>query len=51
MARVAVAALAALGFLGLFVTVTPLVNWWADKLAGPWYGAKGDTLIVLGDRC
>jgi uncharacterized SAM-binding protein YcdF (DUF218 family) len=43
-----VAALATLGFLVLLVTFTPLVNWWADKLAGPWYEAKGDTLIVLG---
>ena len=42
------AALAALGFLVVFVTVTPLVNWWARKLSGPWYDAKGDTLIVLG---
>ena len=40
--------MAALGFLVLFVTVTPLVNWWAEKLSGPWYAAKGDTLIVLG---
>lgn len=48
MARVAVAALAALGFLLVFVTVTPLVNWWAEKLSGPWFEAKGDTLIVLG---
>jgi len=47
-ARVAVAALAALGFLLVFVTVTPLVNWWAEKLSGPWFEAKGDTLIVLG---
>jgi uncharacterized SAM-binding protein YcdF (DUF218 family) len=43
-----VAALAALGFLVLFVTVTPLVNWWAGRLSGPWFDAKGDTLIVLG---
>jgi uncharacterized SAM-binding protein YcdF (DUF218 family) len=44
----AVAALAALGFLVVFVTLTPLVNWWARKLSGPWFDAKGDTLIVLG---
>jgi uncharacterized SAM-binding protein YcdF (DUF218 family) len=47
-ARAVAAALAALGFLVVFVTVTPLVNWWAEKLSGPWYDAKGDTLIVLG---
>src|SRR4051812_6187519 len=39
---------ASLGCLLLLVTVTPLVNWWARALAGPWTDPKGDTLIVLG---
>lgn len=35
--------------LGLFlvVTFTPLVNWYAGVLAGPWNDPDGDTLIVL----
>lgn len=41
-------ALAAIGFLYVIVTVTPLVNWYARLLAGPWADPKGDTLIVLG---
>src|SRR6266545_6889509 len=40
--------LAALGFLVVIVTVTPLVSWWAGALAGPWEDPKGDVLIVLG---
>jgi uncharacterized SAM-binding protein YcdF (DUF218 family) len=40
--------LAGIGFLYITVTVTPLVNWWAGVLAGPWRDPKGETLIVLG---
>ncbi len=32
----------------LLVTFTPLVNWWATALAGPWQSPAGDVLIVLG---
>ncbi len=39
---------AALGFLFLLVTFTPVVSWYARLLAGPWDDPKGDTLIVLG---
>ena len=31
----------------LAVTFTPLVNWWAEQLAGKWSDPKGDVLIVL----
>lgn len=47
LARTLVAALAALGLLLVVVTVTPLCEWWAKKLAGPWNDPRGDTLIVL----
>jgi uncharacterized SAM-binding protein YcdF (DUF218 family) len=40
--------LAAIGFLYVAVSVTPLVNWWTAILAGKWDDPKGDTLIVLG---
>ena len=40
--------LAALGFLFVLVTVTPLVSWWAGALAGEPGAARGDVLIVLG---
>lgn len=40
--------LAALGFLLLVVTFSPLDYWWATALAGPWNTPKGDVLIVLG---
>ena len=36
-----------LGLLFLTVTVTPLVPWWATRLAGPWHDPKGETVIVL----
>jgi uncharacterized SAM-binding protein YcdF (DUF218 family) len=39
--------LASLGALVIIVTVTPLVSWWAGRLARPWDDARGDTLIVL----
>jgi uncharacterized SAM-binding protein YcdF (DUF218 family) len=38
---------AAIGFLWLAVTFTPLVFWWGTALAGPWGDPKGDTLVVL----
>lgn len=39
---------AGLGLLIVFVTMTPLVSWWAGALAGPWEDPEGDVLIVLG---
>lgn len=39
---------AALGALIVLVTVTPLVNLWSARLAGPWDDPSGDILIVLG---
>lgn len=47
-ARVAVRVLAALGLLLVLITATPLVRWWATRLAGPWYQPRGEILIVLG---
>lgn len=46
-ARWIVRALAALGLLFVFVTVTPIDNWWIQRLAGPWNDPKGDVLVVL----
>lgn len=40
--------LAFLGALMVLATVTPLVNWWAARLAGPWDDPAGEILIVLG---
>ncbi len=40
--------LALLGALVLTVTVTPVDQWGAAKLAGKWTDPKGDVLIVLG---
>ena len=40
--------LALVGLLVVLVTVTPVVNWWAGKLAGRWTDPGGDVLIVLG---
>jgi uncharacterized SAM-binding protein YcdF (DUF218 family) len=40
--------LAAVGLLVLTVTCTPLVDWYAVRLAGPWNDPKGRTLVVLG---
>jgi uncharacterized SAM-binding protein YcdF (DUF218 family) len=40
--------LAAIGFLFVFVTVTPIDDWWIKWLAGPWNNPKGDVLVVLG---
>jgi uncharacterized SAM-binding protein YcdF (DUF218 family) len=47
-ARWIVRALAAIGFLFVFVTVTPIDDWWIKWLAGPWNNPKGDVLVVLG---
>jgi uncharacterized SAM-binding protein YcdF (DUF218 family) len=38
---------AAIGFLWLAVTFTPLVYWWGTALAGPWADPQGETLVVL----
>lgn len=38
---------AAIGFLWVVVTFTPLVFWWGTALAGPWDDPKGETLVVL----
>ena len=45
--RLTVAALASLGLLVVVVTLTPLVDWWATVLAGPWEDPSGEILIVL----
>ena len=47
-ARWIVHALAAIGFLFVLVTVTPIDDWWIKWLAGPWNNPKGDVLVVLG---
>jgi uncharacterized SAM-binding protein YcdF (DUF218 family) len=47
-ARWMVRALAAIGFLFVFATLTPIDNWWLKWLAGPWNVSKGDVLVVLG---
>lgn len=39
--------LAAIGFLWVIVTFTPLVYWWGTALAGPWGDPRGETLVVL----
>ena len=41
-------ALAAIGFLYVLVSVTPIDEWWIRFLMGPWNDPKGDVLIVLG---
>jgi uncharacterized SAM-binding protein YcdF (DUF218 family) len=41
-------ALATIGFLFVFVTVTPVDDWWIKWLAGPANDPKGDVLVVLG---
>jgi len=38
---------AALGFLMVFVSFTPVVSWWAEAYAGPIQHPKGDVLILL----
>ncbi len=46
--RFIVRVLAAIGFLYVLVSVTPIDGWWIRFLAGPWNDPKGDVLIVLG---
>ena len=38
--------LAAIGLLFVVVTFTPLDEWWANRLAGPWNDPAGEVLIV-----
>ena len=38
---------AVLGFLMVFVSLTPVVTWWAEAYAGPIQQPKGDVLILL----
>jgi uncharacterized SAM-binding protein YcdF (DUF218 family) len=45
--RLGIRFLAALGFVFLLVTVTPIDAWWARALAGESYSASGDVLILL----
>jgi len=40
--------LAAIGFLFVLVTVTPINFWWANRLAGAWNDPVGEVLIVPG---
>jgi uncharacterized SAM-binding protein YcdF (DUF218 family) len=40
--------LAAIGFLYVLVSFTPIDRWYIHFLAGPWNDPKGDVLIVLG---
>jgi uncharacterized SAM-binding protein YcdF (DUF218 family) len=46
--RYVIRALAAIGFLYVLVSATPIDRWWIRFLAGPWNDPKGDVLIVLG---
>ena len=39
--------LAAIGFLYVLVSATPIDEWWIRFLAGPWNDPKGDVLVVL----
>src|ERR1700682_692908 len=48
--RYVVRALASLGLLFVIVTVTPVLGWWSNALAGTWTEARGDVLIVLGSE-
>jgi uncharacterized SAM-binding protein YcdF (DUF218 family) len=38
---------AAIGFIFVLTTVTPIVSWWAQAYAGPIERPKGDILILL----
>jgi uncharacterized SAM-binding protein YcdF (DUF218 family) len=40
--------LAAIGLLFVVATFTPINNWWANYLAGPWNDPAGEVLVVLG---
>mgnify|MGYP001236419458 CR=1 FL=1 len=46
--RIIKAILLAAGLFAVIVTFTPLVSWWAGRLAGPWYSPQGDVLILPG---
>jgi uncharacterized SAM-binding protein YcdF (DUF218 family) len=46
-ARWIVRAFTMMGFLFVFVTVTPIDDWWIRLLAGPWNDPKGEVLVVL----
>jgi uncharacterized SAM-binding protein YcdF (DUF218 family) len=46
--RYVVRALAAIGFLYVLVSVSPIDGWWIRLLAGPWNDPRGDVLIVPG---
>lgn len=46
--KLLVGLLAAIGALFVIVTVTPLDNWWTNRLTGPIIIPTGDILIVLG---
>jgi len=46
--RFIVSVLAAIGFLFVLVTFTPINFWWANYLAGPWNDPVGDVLVVPG---
>src|ERR1700687_1358404 len=48
--RYVIRALAGLGLLFVVVTVTPVLGWWSNALAGTWTEARGDVLIVLGSE-
>jgi uncharacterized SAM-binding protein YcdF (DUF218 family) len=45
--RAAVHGCALIGLIFLLATFTPLVRWYATRLAGPWNDPRGETLIVL----
>jgi uncharacterized SAM-binding protein YcdF (DUF218 family) len=47
-ARLIVSVLAAIGFLFVLVTFTPINFWWASRLAGAWNDPKGEVLVVPG---
>jgi len=46
--RFIVGVLAAIGFLFLVVTFTPINFWWTNQLAGPWNDPVGDVLVAPG---
>ena len=46
--RFIVSVLAAIGFLFVLVTFTPINFWWANRLAGAWNDPVGEVLVVPG---
>jgi len=48
LARLGTRILAALGFLVVMVSLTPVDKWWATMLEGQAYDERGDVLVVLG---